>query len=193
MHTGVKHTHTRESAAETKTQHRGRLALLLSSQSALQLNEAIYSRGFWLGELCKFQITYSLYLGDKIMKAPVMSSPRNNDRGSAGCYWGESPPVPRSHGTMRRSRTIKTKSDGPQPGRRRRCKRPLWRVKIVPSSRATSKRHDLKGEKLDGGLVCRHSRHLRKNFVSSFYNDEKRGSDSDSLRLCNLTLFIPQT
>lgn len=39
--------HTGESATETKTQHGRRLRLLFSSQSALQLNEAIYSSGFF--------------------------------------------------------------------------------------------------------------------------------------------------
>lgn len=57
--------HTGEDAKETKTQHGRRLWLLFSSQSALQLNEAIYSGGFSLGELCKFQITDSLYRAEK--------------------------------------------------------------------------------------------------------------------------------
>lgn len=39
--------HTGDSATETKTQHGRRLRLLFSSQSALQLNEAIYSGSFF--------------------------------------------------------------------------------------------------------------------------------------------------
>lgn len=112
------------------------------------------------------------------MKAPVMCSPRNNDGGFEGVGWDGvgriSSPDPRSRGTMPRSRTIKTKSDGVLPGRGRRRKRPLWCVQIVPSSRAMIRRRDLKGEKLDGRTSPSFPATRPFKFrCKLFYNDNK--------------------
>lgn len=104
--------------------------------------------------------------------------------------WGESPL--RTPGTMPRSRTIKTKSDGVLPGRGRRRKRPLWCVQIVPSSRAMIRRHDLKGEKLDGrsdvSLISCHS--ALQISLQALFTMTIQVSESDSFHPCNFSFFV---